>query len=205
MMAAREGSGRIQLPSLDVYRSFDWLRFAPIGYDSRLERDFETPLTIPGRTALPERLLTIEIELSRAPHVYNDGRGECLDWQLCGVFDPGCSLTLRNWRPGDQYQRRGGSGAEKIKTLFQQFRIPLWERRTWPVIARGGCDFLDAEIWRRGRVRRGAGKREHSDGPRSGPVKCSRELMESNSMFPASMQMSITSNNKVRRALRDEQ
>ena len=47
MMATREGSGRIQLPDLDVYRSFDWLRLAPVGIDSRLERDFETPLIDP--------------------------------------------------------------------------------------------------------------------------------------------------------------
>ena len=26
--------------------------------------------------------------------------------------------------------------AVKIKTLFQQSRIPMWERRTWPVITR---------------------------------------------------------------------
>ena len=63
MMATREGSGRIQLPDLDVYRSFDWLRLAPVGIDSRLERDFETPLAIPGRTDVPERQLTIEMEL----------------------------------------------------------------------------------------------------------------------------------------------
>ena len=48
MMATREGSGRMQLPDLDIYRSFDWLRLAPVGFDSRLERDFETPLAIPG-------------------------------------------------------------------------------------------------------------------------------------------------------------
>ena len=56
----------------------------------------------------------------------------CLDWQrLSG------SLELRNWRPGDQYQPAGYSGQEKIKTLFQQARIPLWERRHWPVLTDG--------------------------------------------------------------------
>ena len=51
MMETREGSGRIQLPGLDIYRSFDWLRLAPIGFDSRLPRDFEMPLAVPGRTS----------------------------------------------------------------------------------------------------------------------------------------------------------
>ncbi|MBV8906420.1 MAG: tRNA lysidine(34) synthetase TilS [Acidobacteriia bacterium] len=43
-------------------------------------------------------------------------------------------LTLRNWRPGDQYHPMGTGGEQKIKTLFQQFRVPLWERRHWPVL-----------------------------------------------------------------------
>ena len=46
-------------------------------------------------------------------------------------------LHLRNWRPGDQLERVGHTGAAvKIKTLFQEYRIPLWERRRWPVIVK---------------------------------------------------------------------
>jgi tRNA(Ile)-lysidine synthase len=175
MMFTREGSGRIQLPALDIYRSFDWLRFAPIGYDSRLERDFEIELTIPGLTNVPERLLTIETELARKPPVYNEG-GQNLDWDRCSG-----TLTLRNWRPGDQYQRRGHSGAEKIKTLFQDFRIPLWERRRWPVIVRGS-----SILW----TRKFGVAGEFAAGPESGNILTIREVMESNPVFPASMQMS---------------
>jgi tRNA(Ile)-lysidine synthase len=53
----------------------------------------------------------------------------CLDWnRLSGL------LELRNWRPGDQYQPMGMPAAKKIKTLFQQARIPVWERAQWPVL-----------------------------------------------------------------------
>ena len=62
-----------------------------------------------------------------------------LDWQR---FSPGDgalpSLELRNWRPGDQYQPRGQSKEQKIKNLFQQARIPLWERGYWPIITYNG-------------------------------------------------------------------
>ncbi len=62
-----------------------------------------------------------------------------LDWdRLSG------SLTLRNWRPGDQYQPVGRSRSEKIKSLFQEFRIPLWERRHWPVLIDG-----ESIVWAR--------------------------------------------------------
>jgi tRNA(Ile)-lysidine synthase len=136
LMRTREGSGRIQLPGLDIYRSFDWLRLAPVGFDSRLARDFEAELRIPGLTTLPERRLTIDIELMDVelvtkPSVYNK-QMDALDWEKCAG-----SLKLRNWRPGDSYIPVGKSGAEKIKTLFQHNRIPLWERRTWPVVVRG--------------------------------------------------------------------
>ena len=52
-----------------------------------------------------------------------------LDWdRISGA------LEVRNWRPGDRYKPIDHSGEEKIKQLFQQARIPLWERRSWPVI-----------------------------------------------------------------------
>jgi len=62
-----------------------------------------------------------------------------LDWDRISG-----SLELRNWRPGDQYRPLGYSGEEKIKLLFQHARIPLWERRSWPVVTSG-----DAIIWAR--------------------------------------------------------
>jgi tRNA(Ile)-lysidine synthase len=133
MMATREGSGRLQLPDLDIYRSFDWLRLAPVGIDTRLPRDFEAPLVIPGRTEVLARRLTIEMELVDNLNVYN-GDVQALDWERC-TGSPSQGLKLRNWRPGDQYQPQGRIAAEKIKTLFQEYRIPLWERRTWPVIS----------------------------------------------------------------------
>jgi tRNA(Ile)-lysidine synthase len=131
MMATREGSGRIQLPDMDVFRSFDQLRIAPQHFDARQERDFEIALQVPGETALPERQLTIGMELVAPSGVYNSDVN-ALDRAKCSG-----SLFLRNWRPGDQLERLGHSGAVKIKTLFQEYRIPLWERRRWPVISTG--------------------------------------------------------------------
>ena len=126
-----EGSGRLQIPGLDVYRSFDWLRMGPQGYDGRVERDFDQMLEIPGVTRNPERRLVIDVRLSDPDAVYTDGLG--LDRDLCSG-----SLVLRNWRPGDSYRPVGRKSAEKVKTLFQEHRIPLWERRSWPVITQGG-------------------------------------------------------------------
>jgi tRNA(Ile)-lysidine synthase len=43
---------------------------------------------------------------------------------------------LRAWRPGDRLELSPGH-AVKLKELFQRARIPVWERREWPVLARG--------------------------------------------------------------------
>ena len=52
-------------------------------------------------------------------------------------------MELRNWRPGDQFTRTGRS-SEKVKTLFQLARIPIWDRQGWPVITSG-----DRIVWTR--------------------------------------------------------
>ena len=131
MTTTREGSGRIQLPGLDVYRSFDWLRLAPGGMESGVDRDFSVALAAPGLTAVPGRGITLKIESVKAEDVYNN-QMNALDRDKCAG-----PLELRNWRPGDRIHSKTASGPEKIKTLFQEFRVPLWERRHWPVIARG--------------------------------------------------------------------
>ena len=138
LMAGPDGSGRIQIPDLDIYRSFDQLRIAPQGFDARIERNFETPLAVPGRTDLPDRKLTIDIELAPPPAVYNS------DLNDLDRLKAGGPLLLRNWRPGDQLNQ-----GEKIKTLFQEHRIPLWERRSWPVITRFDTSGGEAIIWTR--------------------------------------------------------
>jgi tRNA(Ile)-lysidine synthase len=186
MMETREGSGRVQLPDLDIYRSFDWLRLAPVGIDTRLARDFEAPLVIPGRTKVIERRLTIEMELVDNPNVYNSDV-QALDWERCtgspasqGSGPQG--LRLRNWRPGDQYQPQGRIAAEKIKTLFQEYRIPLWERRTWPVISiQAGQG--ESIVWSRGF----GVAAQFVAGPESRKVLTIREVMESKQQLAASM------------------
>jgi tRNA(Ile)-lysidine synthase len=132
------GSGRVQAPGLDICRSFEWLRFSGPERNHHLESSYQLAAAIPGILPVPGTSLAFSLELiekaeilAGSDNVYNN-EVDCLDWQrLSG------SLELRNWRPGDQYQPAGSTGKEKIKTLFQQARIPLWERRHWPVLSNG--------------------------------------------------------------------
>ncbi len=143
MARAGPGHNRTQLPGLDVLRSFEWIRIARLGFDSGVERDFEIAVTVPGSVRLPAggtvlfNLCGSEVGLEPYDRV-----GKELDWQsLRSIYGPGASdrndgcdlFELRNWRPGDHYQAAGQSRDKKLKTLFQEERIPLWERRHWPV------------------------------------------------------------------------
>lgn len=132
------GHGRMQAPGIDAMRSFEWLRIARPGTGGAVGRDYRLRLIVPGETWLPGckcliRTETIEKSetMGLGNSVYNNEMG-CLD--LARVTGP---LELRNWQPGDQYRPTGHSSQLKIKTLFQNSRVPLWERRHWPVVVQG--------------------------------------------------------------------
>src|SRR5207248_9849942 len=130
-----EGHDRMQAPGIDVYRSFEWIRFAPPGLDRLDNRNFRVPLTVPGRVGLPGLGTALDLKLientdatSDMDCVYN-GEMACLDWAKVRG-----RLELRNWRPGDEYRPVGQGHSHKLKALFQLGRVPLWERRNWPIL-----------------------------------------------------------------------
>jgi tRNA(Ile)-lysidine synthase len=146
MAADPLGHARVQLPGLDIFRSFEWLRIGPPKQGSRADRDYEFSVQVPGSVSIPataERLRLDLIEIpgssgASAPEWGYNELGSQLDEER--VSNP---LILRNWRPGDQYAPVGHSEV-KIKTLFQQQRIPIWDRQGWPVIKSG-----DQIVWAR--------------------------------------------------------
>ncbi len=165
MAAAPEGHGRMQAPGLDVFRSFDWLRLAPAG--PAPARDFRLPIEPPARAELPDgsalcaEILQKQESTEDGDSGYNVKVG-CLQWNR--VTAP---LAVRNWRPGDRYRPVGFSSETKIKTLFQDARVPLWERRHWPVLTSG-----EEIVW----VRRFGPAAEYAASPGEGPVLCIRDL-----------------------------
>ncbi len=148
MARAGPGHNRAQLPGLDVIRSFEWIRIASVGFDSGKQRDFQRAVRVPGSVGLPSGgHVKFELIASEAAVETYARVGVELDWQsLLSICPPGrvsedaigrdngCDLfELRNWRPGDHYHAAGQSHDKKLKTLFQEERIPLWDRRHWPV------------------------------------------------------------------------
>jgi tRNA(Ile)-lysidine synthase len=140
MARSRNGHDRVQLPGLEVFRSFEWIRLVPVSDPSAVP-DFSCTITAPGSVELPgsQTRITLQVLEKTESAQACVTVGDELDWQRLNPSGGALpSLELRNWRPGDQYQPRGQSKEQKIKNLFQQARIPLWERGCWPIITYNG-------------------------------------------------------------------
>jgi tRNA(Ile)-lysidine synthase len=127
----KEGHGRARIPGLDVVRSFEWIRLAPPAGEVAGDRDFRQAVVVPGEVVLPGEGLRLEFSVT----AYG-GEDEGLDWERL----PG-PLELRYWSSGDRYQPAGHATEARLKELFQQHKVPFWERRRWPVLT-GGREIL---------------------------------------------------------------
>lgn len=127
-LAARTaGAGRFGAPGVVVRRSFDWLCFTAVTGAGGPPLGYSVAAAVPGAVALPGQALTLCMELIESTAA--SGPADFLDWQRV----PG-PLVLRNWRPGDVYRPVGSAAEKKLKALFQEARVPVWERPTWPVL-----------------------------------------------------------------------
>ena len=145
--------------------SDNWLRFSKVTEMSPRISGYRVAAAVPGVIELPGQGASISLELienrDSRDSVYNE-EVACLDWQrLSGP------LEVRNWRPGDIYQPAGSAAPIKLKSLFQEARIPVWERRGWPLLTAAG-----SIVWtRRFGAAAGAAAR-----PGSGPMLQVREI-----------------------------
>ncbi|MGC8792564.1 MAG: tRNA lysidine(34) synthetase TilS [Bryobacteraceae bacterium] len=126
------GSGCVAGPGLEVRRSFDWLRFAQPDREAPCE-EYRLRVEAPGVYRVAGGDWTIRLSVGSAGQ--NQPAGPRAD-RLDPARLPG-PLELRNWMPGDRYRPAGRAKNLKVKELFQEARIPLWERKKWPIMTSG--------------------------------------------------------------------
>jgi tRNA(Ile)-lysidine synthase len=133
---SRQGHDRVLIPGVDALRSFDQLLLSQPGTLGGQARNYRLELEIGGKYELPFEagFLTLDNFCANFKKE-QDLEGEVSD--LDADVLAGETLSVRNWRPGDELHRIGHRAAEKIKSLFQIYRVPLWERRHWPVVVAG--------------------------------------------------------------------
>ncbi|MGB9611603.1 MAG: tRNA lysidine(34) synthetase TilS, partial [Bryobacteraceae bacterium] len=139
-----EGKGRAVVPGAVAWRSHGWVRF-----QSAAQRQGPHPgpvvLTAPGEVVLG----CWRIAVDRTPDLAASGRyNEVSELAPAAAEFP---LTVRLWRPGDRFQPAGREEPVKLKELFQQSRIPSWERAEWPMVEAAGrivwCRGFGAAAW----------------------------------------------------------
>ena len=150
-----DGHDRVMVPGVDVLRSFHQLRFATPALGTVQHRHYRLSLELGAYIELPFGAGSIRLDPvepdSRDSDICANFKSErgfaesaTLAWDVLGDPAQLTDLAIRNWEPGDAYRRRGHQSAQKLKTLFQEHRVPLWERRHWPVL-----EFHDEIVWTR--------------------------------------------------------
>jgi tRNA(Ile)-lysidine synthase len=141
-----QGHDRVLIPGVDAMRSFDRLLLARPGTLGGQPRQYRLPLKLGGSYELPYQAGCISVNwvkpesefcanFKKEPEL--EVQVSDLDGDVVGRDATLQSLCVRNWQPGDELHRPGHKAAEKIKSLFQEERVLLWERKHWPVVLAG--------------------------------------------------------------------
>lgn len=125
-----------------VVRRREGFQFEPPEASQPIQnREFAYCLAIPGEVTVVEtgtvfRAVVGSISPEHAGHAY----------------DPAClpdRVRVRNWRPGDRFWPQHTAAPKKVKELLQERKIPVLQRRSWPVIS-GAVSGQEQVIWLRG-------------------------------------------------------
>lgn len=134
-----EGHDRVLAPGADALRSFDSLLLTHPGQLSAEPRHYRIELTLGIWQDIPFGGGQICVRRVKPEALVCDKFNEDLqlgvervqlDWEGSSARH----LFVRNWEPGDEFYQPGHRTAKKVKTLFQEHHVRLWERRHWPVL-----------------------------------------------------------------------
>ncbi|MBV9443591.1 MAG: tRNA lysidine(34) synthetase TilS, partial [Acidobacteriaceae bacterium] len=148
-----EGHDRVIVPGVDALRSFATLLLTTPGRLNSEKRHYRIDLAMGESVELPFEAGHLRLEPAGSePQFCATVKGEPhfpadiveLDGEALTRGDCARPLYLRNWEPGDEMHRPGHSKPEKLKALFQEYKVLLWERRHWPVVLSG-----DEIVWAR--------------------------------------------------------
>jgi tRNA(Ile)-lysidine synthase len=128
-------SGRLDFPSdLKVIRSYQQCHFLFYNED---KEGFRFELSEPGECILPNGDL---IDLQFTDH---DPQENSLNSILLNKGDVPFPIIIRTREQGDRMSLKGMEGTKKVKSIFIDAKIPVDERKSWPVIT----DSQNRIIW----------------------------------------------------------
>jgi len=144
-LATEAQSGRcLALPgNLLARREFEWLALGPSAGGGE-NADFAYSIEVPAAVKVPQLGVSVRLKIVGPEEI-----GRAYNSKSAGGFvDPlklAGGLVLRNWRAGDRFRPQGCRSFLKLKELFRQRRIPVEQRKHWPVLESG-----NEIVWVRG-------------------------------------------------------
>jgi tRNA(Ile)-lysidine synthase len=143
----QSGSRFVLGRNLEARREFSHLILERTGgnpaREAAVAAGYQYSVPVPGTVKIKEAGLALRFELV-PPGVQGSGYNGSGDILLDGRI-AGSPLLLRSWRAGDAYRPAGYRATTKVQDLFQRRRIPLRERKSWPVLVWDGTI-----VWVRG-------------------------------------------------------
>jgi tRNA(Ile)-lysidine synthase len=135
------GHDRVIIPGLDALRSFDCLLLCrPEALKQRRSYSLNVQLGMSHQLPFAAgelKIIRINPDAQNCVNFKNEQDFWTEEAHLNGEALTTVDLQARNWEPGDRLLRAGHATAEKVKTLFQDYKVLLWERRHWPVVVAG--------------------------------------------------------------------
>ena len=137
LFVSPHGHERVMIPGVDALRSFGTLLLAVPG-DLSAPRNYCFEIKPGEETMLPFGAGLVCLNLLKGAALNCASFKEVgplaaesgdLDAMLLGT----APLMVRNWEPGDALELNSDC-VIKLKFLFQDSKVPLWERRHWPVL-----------------------------------------------------------------------
>ena len=147
-----DGHDRVMLPGVDALRSYGHLRIIRTGTEDP-KRHYNVPVVLGTELRLPFAAGCLRVDfVNREADFCANVKGEGQFGLEQAELDAGRlteerqlrPIYIRNWEPGDAIVRPGQRKPEKLKFLFQEQKILLWQRRHWPVMI-----FGDEIVWTR--------------------------------------------------------
>ena len=147
-----DGHDRLMLPGVDALRSYSHLRMIRTGTEDP-KRHYNVPVVLGTELELPLAAGSLRVDfVNRAADFCANVKSEEQFGLEQAELDAGRltevqqlrPIYIRNWEPGDAIVRLGQHQPEKLKFLFQEHKILLWQRRHWPVMTCG-----DEIVWTR--------------------------------------------------------
>lgn len=130
-LAAREGSSRLihLKKEVRVNKVYDKVIFTT---RNRIINKFSYPVIIPGKITIQETGDKYLFELVERRDFLSTGNEIYLDYDKISA-----PVVLRSRKDGDRFQPLGFKGHKKVKNLFIDKKVPLFERDKVPILASG--------------------------------------------------------------------